>query len=57
MGLCIVTGESPCGQVDFLLDARTLNPRQKVILWTLEFLYHKAKLSKKKSEEMQVPFY
>jgi hypothetical protein len=52
-----VTGESPCGQVDSLLDARPLTPRQKVLLWTLTFLYHKAKLSKKKREERQVPFY
>jgi hypothetical protein len=52
-----VTGESPCGQVDFLLDARPLTPRHKVLLWTLTFLYHKAKLSKKKREERKVPFY
>jgi hypothetical protein len=46
-----VTGESPYGQVDFLLDTKPLTPRQKMILWTLTFLYHKAKLSKKKREE------
>jgi hypothetical protein len=52
-----VTGESPYRQVDFLLDARPLTPRQKILLWTLTFLYHKYKLSKKKREERRVPFY
>jgi hypothetical protein len=52
-----ITGESPCGQVDSLLDSRPLTPRQKVLLWTLEFLYHKDKLLKKKREERKVPFY
>jgi hypothetical protein len=48
---------SSCGQVDSLLDTRPLQPRQKMLLWTLKFLYHKAKLSRKKREERQVPFY
>jgi hypothetical protein len=36
-----VTEKSPCGQVDSLLGFKLLTPRQKVLLWTLAFLFIK----------------
>ena len=50
-----IVGISPCGQVDFLLRARPLTLRQKVLNMDTEFLLDLIKLMKEREGERYVP--
>jgi hypothetical protein len=51
-----VVGKSPCGQVDFLLRARLLTLRQKVLNMDTDFLLDLIKLMNKREGGKHVPY-
>jgi hypothetical protein len=51
-----VEGESPCGQVDFLLASKLLRPRQKVLNMDTDFLLDLIKIMKEREGERYVPY-
>jgi hypothetical protein len=52
----LVVGKSPCGQVDFLLRARPLTLRQKVLNMDTDFLLDLIKLMNEREGGRYVPY-